>query len=210
MMNLAVFGATGPSGQKLLKLALEQGHRVTALARNPDKLTNRHERLNVIKGDILIADSVNAVITAADAVISVLGVRKLGKNTILSDGTRNIIAAMQARGVRRFICETSLGVGDSLGQMSWIFEKIIMRTFLKNPFADKEIQERYITQSQLDWTIIRPAMLTNGPKTGVYKTWVGQPKEPIRRKISRADVADFILKQVNSSEFTNRAVGLSY
>ena len=209
-MNLAVFGATGPSGRELLKLALDQGHRVTASARNPDKISIRHDRLNVVKGNILDPASVDAAIAGADVVISVLGVRKLGKNTILSDGTRNIIAAMQPRGIRRFICETSLGVGDSRGQMSWIFEKIILAFFLKNAFADKEIQEQYIKQSQLDWTILRPAMLTNGPKTGVYKTWVGKTKEPIRLKISRADVADFILKQLSSSEFVRQAVGLSY
>ncbi|HEY1922053.1 MAG TPA: SDR family oxidoreductase [Tepidisphaeraceae bacterium] len=209
-MNLAVFGATGPSGRELLKLALEQGHRVTASARNPDKITDRHERLKVVKGDILNPESVREAVAGADAVISVLGVRKLGKNTILSDGTRNIIAAMQSQNVRRFICETSLSVGDSLGQMSWIFEKVALPLLLKNAFADKEIQEKYVMQSQLDWTIVRPAMLTNGPRTGVYKTWVGKPTDPIRRKISRADVADFILKQAASSEFTNRAVGLSY
>jgi putative NADH-flavin reductase len=209
-MNLAVFGATGPSGRELLKLALDQGHRVTASARNPDKLTVRHDRLNIVKGDILDRASVEAAIVGADVVLSALGVRKLGKNTILSDGTRNIIAAMQTRGVRRLICETSLGVGDSRGQMSWLFEKIILPTLLKNPFADKEIQERYITQSPLDWIIVRPAMLTNGPKTGVYKACVGKPNEPIRRKISRADVADFMLKQLSGTEFIKRAVGLSY
>jgi putative NADH-flavin reductase len=209
-MKLAVFGATGPSGRELLKLGLEQGHHITASARNPDKIADRHERLKVVKGDILDIDSVRAAVAGADAVISVLGVRKLGMNTILSDGTQNIIAAMQGCGVRRFICETSLSVGDSLGQMSWVFEKIFLPLLLKNAFADKGIQEKYVMQSQLDWTIVRPAMLTNGPRTGVYKMWVGKPKEPIRRKISRADVADFMLKLVSGSEFTNRAVGLSY
>ncbi|MGD0463394.1 MAG: SDR family oxidoreductase [Tepidisphaeraceae bacterium] len=209
-MNLVVFGATGPSGRELLKQALDQGHRVTASARNPEKLTFQHDRLNIIKGDILDPASVEAAIAGADVVLSVLGVRKLGKNTILSDGTGNIIAAMQRRGVRRFICESSLGVGDSRGQMSWLFEKIILPSLLRNAFADKEIQERTIMQSEVDWTIVRPAMLTNGPRTGVYRAWVGKPKEAIRGKISRADVADFMLKQLNSPEFVKRAVGLSH
>jgi putative NADH-flavin reductase len=209
-MNLLIFGSTGPSGIPLIQQALEQGHVVTAFARNPAAITFTHDRLRVHKGDILDAASVEAAVQSQNAVLSTLGVRKLGKNTILSDGTKNIINAMQQLNVRRLIIETSLGVGDSRGQMSWIFEKIVRPTYLRNVFADKEIQEQYIRQSDLDWIIVRPAMLTNGPHTGTYEIWLGEKPTGVKLKISRADVADFMLKQLTDPVYIREAASLSY
>jgi putative NADH-flavin reductase len=114
-MNIAIFGATGPSGREMVQQALDQGHVVTALARDPDAIMNHHDRLKVVKGNILDPISVEAAVTGQDAVLSTLGTKVIKKNTIISDGTRNIIDIMKMLGVRRLIVETSLDVGDSRG-----------------------------------------------------------------------------------------------
>ncbi len=209
-MNILVFGSTGPTGRELVKLALEQGHRVTAFARNPDDLVMQHERLIVTRGDITDAAAVAAAMPDQQAVLSTLGVRKIARNSIISNGTRHILDAMKASGIRRFICETSIGVGDSKYQMGWIFDYLILPTLLRNAFADKEIQERYIMQSELDWVIARPAMLTNSKRTGNYLAWVGKRPPSAKMRISRADVAHFMLGQLEETKFVRQAVGLSY
>lgn len=209
-MNLLIFGATGPTGVQLVQQALEHGHSVTAFARNPDAVMSKHERLTVVKGDILDASSVDAAVAGKDAVLSALGVRKLGKNTILSEGTKNILVAMQKHGVRRFICETSLGVGDSKGELGFLFTWVFLPLFLKNAFADKEIQEQYIRDLGTDWVIVRPTYLTNGPRRGVYQVWTGSRPAGTKGRISRADVADFMLKQVTDDGYLRKTPGLSY
>lgn len=153
--------------------------------------------------------SVQAAVRGQDAVLSALGVRKLTKTTVLSEGIRNVIGAMQRHGVKRLIVESSLGVGDSRGQLGWFFG-LLAAVLLRNIYADKEVQERYIRESGLDWTVVRPAVLTDGPRTGRYRHWLGEPRSPIRVKISRADVADFMLGQLASETYLHKTPGLSY
>ena len=141
-MKLLVFGATGGTGREIVAQALDQGHVVTAFVRNPAALTTKHERLKLAQGDVLEYPSVEAAVPGQDAVLSALGVRKLRKNTILSDGTKNLIRAMEQHGVKRFVCESSLGVGDSQGQLGWVFNLFIIPLFLRNIFRDKEVQEQ--------------------------------------------------------------------
>lgn len=209
-MKLLIFGATGGTGRELVAQALEQGHVVAAFARNPAALSLNHPHLRVVKGDVLDHDSVESAIKGQDAVLSALGTRVLTKSTILSEGTKNIITAMEKLGVRRFICESSLGVGDSRGQLGFLYGYILIPLFLRNIFADKEIQERYIRQSKLDWVIVRPAVLTNGPRTEGYRSGFGVADKSIKGKISRADVADFMLKQLTDKRFVHKTPGLSY
>jgi putative NADH-flavin reductase len=206
-MNILIFGATGGSGKELTKLALEQGHNVTALVRNPATLGITHTNLTVVQGDVLNADSVSAVVKGKDAIFSALGTKVLKPNTIVSDGTKNILAAMQTHGVKRFICETSLGLGDSKEQLNFFFEYIVIPFFLKNVFADKEVQEQLIMQSNTDWTIVRPAGLTDGVKTSRYRSGFDKT---ITGQISRADVADFMLKQLTDTTYLRKAPSLAY
>jgi putative NADH-flavin reductase len=209
-MKLLVFGATGGTGRAIVAQALDQGHVVTAFVRNPAALTTKHERLKIVPGDILDYSSVEAAVQGQDAVLSALGVRKLRKNTILSDGTKNIIRAMEHHGVRRFLCESSLGVGDSKGQLGWFINLFIIPLFLRNVFRDKEVQEQDVKQSNLDWMIVRPAMLTNGPRTGAYRSGFSPTDRTITGKISRADVADFMLKHLTDNTYQRQTPGLSY
>jgi uncharacterized protein YbjT (DUF2867 family) len=209
-MKILLFGSTGPSGKCLVTQALQQGHTVTAFARNPANVTEKHPNLKVVRGDILDPASIDAAMDGQEAVLCVLGVRKLKRNTILSDGTKSIMDSMKRRGIRRFVCMTSLGVGDSADQMPWFFKHVIMPLILKKIFADKEIQERYIRESGLDWIIARPSRLTNGPQTGVYQEWVGAAPNGLRNKISRNDSVDFMLKSLTAEKYLRKAVGLSY
>jgi putative NADH-flavin reductase len=209
-VKLLVFGGTGGTGREIVAQALSQGHVVTAFVRNPAALTTKHENLRVVRGDILDYPSVEAAVRGQDAVLSALGVRKLRKNTILSDGTKNIIRAMEQHGVKRFVCESSLGVGDSKEQLGWVFNFLLIPLFLRNVFRDKETQEQHIRQSQLEWIIVRPGALTNGPRTGFYRSGFSSTDRTIKGKISRADVADFMLKQLADDTFLRKTPGLSY
>ena len=211
-MKLLIFGATGNTGKKLVMQALEQGHIVTAFARNPTDVKTKHDKLSVMKGDILDYVSVQRAMKGQDAVISALGIKTLKKNTILSDGTKNIINAMEKYGVKRFICMSSIGVGNSIQQkkeLGFLYNHIMIPFVLKNMFTDKEVQEHYIKESNLNWTIVRPAILTKGKRTGKAKCYSHDDKN-IKAKISRADVADYMLKQLSDKTNIHKTISLSY
>jgi putative NADH-flavin reductase len=209
-MKLLVFGATGGTGKEIVAQALERGHFVTAFARNPAAMTTNHENLKVVQGDVLDYPSVEAAMEGQNAVLSALGARSLGRTTLLSEGTQNIFRAMKRHGVRRFVCESSLGVGDSKGQLGWFFDFVVLPLVLRNIYRDKEVQEQHIKESDLDWIIVRPAALTNGPRTGVYRTEFKRTGGSFIPKISRADVADFMLKQLADNTYLRMTPGLWY
>ncbi len=209
-MRIVVFGATGGTGREFVRQGLAQRHTVTTFVRKPTALAMKHENLRIAKGDVLNYDSVEKAVQGQEGVLSALGTKVLSKNTILSEGTRNVIRAMERLGVRRFICESSLGVGDSKGQLGFVYNYILLPLLLRNIFADKEIQERYIQQSSLDWVIVRPAVLTHGPRTGIYRAGFAPDDRSIAGKISRADVAEFMLKQVTENTYLRKTPSLSY
>src|SRR2546426_8941695 len=138
-MRVLIFGATGRTGRELVRQALERGHEVTAFARNPSALPIRHERLQVVQGDILDKASIERAVAGQDAVISALGARTLRRSTVLSEGTKNILKAMRKHGVNRFVCMSSLGVGDSRGQLGPLYDFFLIPLLLRNVFADKQI-----------------------------------------------------------------------
>ncbi len=206
-MKLIVFGATGGTGQQVVTQALAQGHIVTAFVRRPEAVTTQHPNLSIVQGDIVDAAAVAGAVAGHDAVLSALGTRS--GPPVLPEGTRNILAAMAQAGIRRSLWVSSFGVGDSVDQMGWIARTVIVNVFLKNAIAEKEIQERYIHESTGEWIIARPGGLTDGPLTGAYR--VTGPSDKVGRpSISRADVADFLLKNLTDDRYVRRAVGLTY
>jgi len=250
-MRLLVFGATGGTGRALVERALEQGHLVTAFARDPAKVRGAHQNLTVARGNMLDSSSVEAAVQGQDAVLSALGTRlpilaivvfgfafqalarllalhgplglavRIGgpllalliltrRTTTLSEGTRNIVRAMEKHGVRRLICESSLGVADSKGRLGILYNLILVPLLLRGMFADKAAQERLIQASTLDWVIVRPTSLTNGPRKGVYRAGmdIGHWFHPT--SISRADAADFMLKQVADNTWLRKTPGIAY
>jgi putative NADH-flavin reductase len=207
-MKLLIFGATGGTGQALVTQALAQGHTVTAFVRRPEAVTTQHANLGIVQGDILDAAAVAAAVAGHDVVLSALGTRGDDK-PVLPDGTRNILAALELADIRRSLWVSSFGVGDSIAQMGWIARTLIVNLFLKKAIAEKEIQERYIRESSGDWIIARPGGLTDGPLTGTYRV-TGPGDKVGRPAISRADVADFLLKNLTDTRYVRRAVGLTY
>ena len=209
-MKVAIFGSTGGTGRHLVNQALEAGHHVTAFARSPEKLDNKHSNLQILQGDVLDPDSVERSVREQDAVLCSLGLPALNKNKLRADGTKNILQAMETAGVKRFICQTSLGYGDSEEILPFHMKYIVVPFFLRHAFADHTLQENHIKQSTLDWTIVRPGNLTNGPRTGSYKHGFAADDRSITLKISRADVADFMLKQLTDETYLHRTPGISY
>jgi putative NADH-flavin reductase len=210
-MRVLIVGSTGGTGRELVSQALERGHQVTALARNPDKVKLRHENLKVVRGDVLDQASIDAAVAGQEAVVSALGHKRWFYPTrIQSDGTRNILRAMEKHGVRRFVCETALGIGSTWWRMGLYYTLFVTPLILPFYFWDKHRQESVIRASSVDWIIVRPGMLTNGPKRGVYRhgQGIGNPLWTVR--ISRADVADFMLNQLTDDTYLRSAPGVAW
>ena len=209
-MKLLVFGSTGGTGRELLKQALDQGHDVVAYARDPAKLDGmKHARLEVIRGDVLDLAGVESAVAGHDAVFCAVGAGAK-RTTLREDATRNIVSAMESTGVRRLICLSSLGVGDSRGNLPLFTKYVIVSIFLRHAFADHERQEDIVRQSSLDWTIVRPPHLKDGPRTGSYRHGFAATDRRIGGQISRADVADFMLKQLTEVMYVHQTPGVSH
>ena len=207
-MNLVIFGATGGTGLQVIKAALDQGHTVTAFVRDPNRLSIRNQQLQVVSGDVTDPEAVAQVIHNQDAVICTLGGgRDLKKTTIRTTGTEHIIQAMDEHKVNRLVVVTAMGTGESWDSLSAL-NKVFFATVLSSARADHENQEKAVKASELDWTIIRPSGLTDGPRTGEY-----QSGENIRAKsstIARADVADLILKSLEDDQMIRKALTITH
>ena len=208
--RLLVVGATGGTGRQIVAQALERGHEVTALARDPARLRINHPRLTVVQGDVLDAAAVDRAVQGQEAVLSALGHNKYFYPTrILSEGTRNIVRAMEAHGVRRFICETSLGIGDSAGRMGLYYTLFVIPVILPFYFWDKTRQERIIEASAVDWLIVRPGALTNRQARGAVRHGRSAGNLLWTVRVPRADVAAFMLDQLASDTYRCAAPGVS-
>lgn len=207
-MRVLIFGSTGSIGRELVKQALEQGYAVTAFARNPAKVDLEHADLTVAQGDVMDPAAVERAVQGHDAVLCSLGAGLKGE--VRSEGTRNIIRAMEKAGVRRLICQSTLGVGDSRSNLTAYWKYIMFGLLLRRAYADHVSQETYVRQSRLDWTIVRPAAFTNGKRTGQYRHGFSGTDKSTALKISRADVADFMLKQLVKDTYLHQTPGLSY
>jgi putative NADH-flavin reductase len=209
-MKLVIFGSTAGTGRELLEQALEQGHDVSAFARTPEKIDDlEYPNLQVIQGDVLDSAAVEAAIAGQEAVLCTIGAGA-GMTTLREDATRNIVQAMDRTGVQRLICQSSLGVGDSRANLGAFTRHVIVGLFLRHAFADHERQEAVIEQSPLKWTIVRPPHLLDTPRTGVYRHGFPPKDRDIKGKISRADVADFMLKQLTDDSYLQSTPGVSY
>jgi putative NADH-flavin reductase len=208
-MNVLVFGANGGTGRQLVEQALTQGHHVTAFVRDPARLPLQHPQLRLFQGDVQDAAAVQRAVPGHDAVLSALGAPAGRKDAVRSVGTGHILRAMEQAGVPRFICLTTLGMGDSRPALPWLYRYLLVPLLLRYAFADSERQEALIRQSPLQWTIARPGTLTDGPRTGRYQQGFA-PTAKLPMRIARADVADFMLGQLTDTRHLRQAVSLSY
>lgn len=203
--HLLILGATGGIGQELVNQALERGHRVTALVRSPQKLRGARAGLKVIPGS-LSAEEIGAALAGCDAVLSAVGPSGPGRTSVTQDSARSIVAAMRARGVRRLLI---VGVAV-LFRDAGILARLLRGTLLRGVADDSEVMEQIVEASGLDWTIVRPPRLTNGPRSERYGVANDHlpPGAGGASTISRADVAHFMLDELERSEHVRRVVGI--
>lgn len=205
-MRLIVFGATGSTGLEIIRRGLAEGHQVAAFVRKPSKIVIEHDSLTLTVGDVLDPSAVRRAIEGQQIVICSLGTRDLGKNTVRSTGTANIIQAMQEEQVGRLIVISAMGIGDSWSALSMI-NRFFFATLLGNTRREHELQEKLVKESGLDWTIIRPSGLTGSPGTGDYL--VGEHIRARTSRIPRADVADLVIKVIDNQQFFDKAVTIT-
>lgn len=202
MKKIALFGASGSTGGEFLQLALNAGFNVNALVRNPEKITTKTNKLTIIQGDVLNATDVQKTVQGSDIVVSLFGHVKGSEEWLQTNGTKNIISAMKLFGVPKIISLSGGGLPFPEKDEPKIADKIIrtiMKIVVPKILNDAIAHHKVLAESGLNWTIVRGARLTNDPKSNQYKVgWVGLNATTIT---SRADLADFILKQVDDDTF---------
>ena len=208
-MDIAVFGATGTTGRFVVEEALERGHRVTALTRDSRRLGLDHERLTQVTGDVLDPATVDRVVAGSDAVVSLLGAG-MRRTTLRTDGTRNIVRAMQRNGVRRLISQSIFGLGESAKKLPLHWRLLVKPLILRNAYRDHEGQEAVVGGSDLDWTITRPVSLRDREPTGRYQDGPAAAMNGITLKIGLTDLARFTLDQLESDRYLHRRPAISY
>lgn len=204
-MKIILFGPTGGVGRCLLEQALAQGHRVTAFARDPAALAPGDPRLSVVQGDAFDGPGVAAAIAGHDAVLCALGAGRGSRAPVCSVGTGNVVRGMRAHGVRRLVCASAYGVGDSLHGAPPPVRELVARV-LHDAFAEKAEQERVVRESGLDWVIVRAVGLRDAPPQGRWRSGVGLALSPARLPyMARADVAAFMLRQLSEDGYLRQA-----
>ncbi|MEO5620588.1 MAG: SDR family oxidoreductase [Cypionkella sp.] len=209
-MKLLVLGATGGTGKAIVHAALTAGHEVTILVRNPEKAQDLNGA-RLIKGNALDPKAVAEALTGTDAVISALGtpVSPFKEVTLLSSATRILIDEMRRQGVSRLLAITGMGAGDSAGHGGFVFDRVFKPLMLRKVYQDKDRQEAIIRESGLDWTILRPSVLTDKPAKGQLRAMVDLTGFH-GGNIARADVAKFILDELDARRWQNAAPLISW
>lgn len=207
-MKIAIIGATRGIGMELVKAALDEGHEVTALVRTPSQMSLSHKQLQVIEGSAEDYDAMAKAVEGQDVVCDCLGTAKvMQKTTLFSQSAEHLAKALKPE--QLLIAVTGLGAGDSKGHCGFVYDKLYLPLILRRIYADKDRQEQIIQTKLKKWIIVRPGFLNNGPRTGNYRAITNL--EGIHGgKISRADVADFILSQAKSPQYIGQTPMLIY
>lgn len=206
-MRLCVIGATGGTGQAIVREALARGHTLTALVRSREKARSLLPGADLVEGDVRDEAALTRALEGCEAVISALGTRKIRlirQVTVHTDGTRALLSAMKRCGVRRLVCITGVGAGDSAGHGGFAYDRIFKPVFLRTIYQDKDRQEALIRASGLDWIIVRPSVLTDKPGTGNVLATVDL-RGIHGGEIPRADVAAFVVAQTASDQWLGKS-----
>ncbi len=210
-MKIAIFGATGKVGRHLVDQALERGDEVTVFVRDISKLTTqRDERLRVVPGDVLDPKDVEQAVAGTSAVLSALGHTKTSSKDVLTEGIKNIAAAMNKHGVRRLVTLTGAGVRDPKDEPKLVDRVIgsLLKLLQRDLLEDAIGQAQVIKESDLEWVIVRAPVLNEGERKGEYR--IGYVGKESGTRLSRADVADFMLKQTMDDTYLHQAPIVSY
>lgn len=208
-MNVLIFGATGGTGRELVRQALDRGHSVTAFARDPSALGER-DGLRWLAGDVLDATAVERAVAGHDVVLCVLGAPATKPGNVRSQGTRNIVRAMEDAGPRRLICQSTIGIAETRGLLPPLYRYIIVPFLLRRTFAEHERQEAAVRSSDLQWTIVRAAALTDGEPTGSYRHGFTPTEGSLEFEISRADVANFTIGLLSDDAYLHESPCVSH
>ncbi|MBN2807056.1 MAG: SDR family oxidoreductase [Prolixibacteraceae bacterium] len=208
-MIITIFGASGKTGHLLVEQALELGHQVRAFIRRENSLSIQHPKLKLVLGNLDNEASVRSAISGVDACISSLGGGSLRKqSTEITNGIQLITRVMEEENVMRFVYLSSIGVGESRYYMEQPIRFLIADLLLRVPLADHGKNEKNLMNSKLDWTIVRPGGLTNGPKHAQLQAGYNKILLKGNPTISRASVASFMLQQLTSVSYSQKAVWL--
>lgn len=209
-MKIAIIGASHGVGNQLLKLALKDGHEVTALLRKPNKLKVSDSNLHIIKGDILDPPSVANATANQDGICVCIGIPLSIKPVeVFSKGIKNVLSSIGNNTEQKLIVITGIGAGDSKGHGGFLYDRVINPLLLKEIYKDKNREETLIKESHSNWMIVRPGFLTDGPRTGKYRV-IENLTGITAGNISRSDVADFMLKQLKEPTHFGRTPLLTY
>jgi len=210
-LRILVLGANGGIGRQAVELALKTGHQVTALLRNPANLALTHSHLEVVKGDIMQPATFEKYLHNQQAVISAIGIKGTGPTTLYSEGNRNLLNAMTKAGINRafFISASAIEISPVLPFYARFAAKYIVQKILRNMYADIRIMEKLVKESDINWTIVRPPRLTNKPVTGHYRFAINHfLKNSL--SISRADVAHFMIHNINNAATRKATIEIGY
>jgi putative NADH-flavin reductase len=210
-MRVTVFGASGGTGRHLIDQALAHGHQVTAFVRAAARLGARSEQLTVVVGDVAEAGVVASAVEGRRGVLCALGAASpLRRDLTLVEGVRHIVSAMEQHGVRRLVHLSFLGVPDGRHQLSLVGRYLVARGLLRNVVADHAAKEEIIRRSTLEWVIVRPPRLTNGAARGRYRSGPDVQAMSLVPRISRADLAEFMLGQLVEDTYVRKAPAIMY
>ncbi|WP_027483737.1 NAD(P)-dependent oxidoreductase [Deinococcus pimensis] len=206
-MNLAILGGTGRTGRLLVDLALQDGHDVRVLARDPSKVHRTHERLTVVQGDARDPQAIARLVEGADAVLSALGPVRGGPRDVMTSAAQALVSQLATAPRRRLITLTGAGVpheGDRPGAVDRIFG-ILLRLLQPDVLRDSQGHVDLVRGSNLDWTVVRAPRLTDGPERPLRVGLVGD----ISPQLTRASAARFMLDQVASDRYVRQAPAIS-
>jgi putative NADH-flavin reductase len=208
-MRLLIAGASGRTGQLLTRLALENGHAVTALMRNPARLGLSGDRLRVLSGDVLAPATLADATRGQDAIVSLLAPRPRVSGRVYVEGTRNLTDAAVREGARRFVVVSAQGAGVEAHALPLAYREVLRIPVVARLYPDiQKMEEELTTHDDLEWTVVRPPILTNGPYTGRYRTATG-PVVPSGLRLSRADLAAFLLGVVENNLYVREIVAVA-
>lgn len=207
-MKILIVGATGPTGQALVHRALVHGHEVTAFAHDPEALTPSDASLRTVKGDVLDPASLASAMPGHDAVILAVGPDGRGPTTLRTDAVNSTIRAMGQTGVRRLITLSGHGAGVTRKSRGVWFDWVLAPTVFRHTLKDQNGLEAALRKSDLDWVVVRPSEMTDDPPK---RKWVVSfDGFGITDKVSREDVAQFMIDQLQSDEYVRKPVSLGY
>jgi putative NADH-flavin reductase len=210
-MKLLILGATGKTGSVLLRQALDAGHDVTAIVRSAAGITTQSPNLHVVEGSVLRSQDLEKVVAGQGAVLSTLGARSLKETTIYSEPIRHAVGAMRTQRVKRLLCIASAGLEKRDPAFGFFYRVFLKGMLLRNSYADMTRMEAILDRvTDLEWIVVRPTFLTEGPLTGKYRVSKKLCPPGRRPRISREDVAHFMLQQIAAPDYVHQKPALAY